>query len=220
VLEAYRQLEAHSTELAPELLERLALAGGWSRKLVACHPGAPPALLAQLATDELWTVRRAVASNPATSPEVLESLTTDPEVDVRWAVVSNPSTPQAALQVLFEQYLQGPDVGLGGNEVRVVFFTHPNFDPKVRREAMQAVIMRLVSSPLSPNRMVGLSHPETPVSELMKERNLRSPDWLERLALAISPNLPMAGLERLAGDAHQLVRAVARERLEAARRKT
>jgi pentose-5-phosphate-3-epimerase len=205
VLEAYQQLEAHSTELAPELLERLALAGGWSRKLVACHPGAPPALLAQLATDEFWTVRQAVASNPATSPGVLESLAADADLDVRKAVASNPSTPQAALQVLLE------DVDA---TVKRAALGHLNLDRGLRKLRCQAVIARCARSRESLNRMVGLSHPETPVSELMKQRNLRSPIWLERLALVMNPNLPQAGLARLAGDAHQLVRAVARSRLE------
>ncbi len=206
VLETYQQLEAHSSALTPEMLERLALAGGWSRRLVASHPGAPPALLAQLATDEFWTVRQAVASNPAAGPELLRSLAADADLDVRKAVASNASTPQAALQVLLE------DVD---DTVKRAALGHQNLDPELRKRRRQAVIARCARSKQGLNRMVGLSHPETPHSELMKQRNMQSAIWLERLALAMNPNLPQTGLARLAGDAHQLVRAVAQSRLEA-----
>ena len=205
VLETYQQLEAHSAELAPDLLERLALAGGWSRKLVARHPGAPSALLAQLAADEFWTVRQAVASNPAANSELLLGLASDADLDVRKAVASNPSTPQTALQVLLE------DVD---DTVKRTALGHHNLDPVMRERRRHAAIARCARSRESLNRMVGLSHPETPRSELMKQRNLQSAIWLERLALALNPNLPQIGLERLAGDAHQLVRAVAQSRLE------
>jgi hypothetical protein len=84
----------------------------------------------------------------------------------------------------------------------------------LRASRRRGVLERCTRAREGLNRAIGLSHPDTPAVELLKSRNIQSPEWLERLALALNPNLPRTGLDRLAHDGNRIVRAVAKQRLE------
>jgi bacterioferritin-associated ferredoxin len=207
VIEAYARAEALDASLEPAALEALSVAGAWARGLAARHPNTPQTALERLATDERWTVRQAVAGNPSAGPMLLESLLADTDLDVRRAVAAHPNTPQDALESLLNDAEDG---------VRRAALGNANLEPGLSASRRRRVIERCTRAREGLNRAIGLSHPDTPESELVKSRNLLSPEWLERLALALNPSLPHIGLDRLSRDGNRIVRAVARKRLEEA----
>jgi hypothetical protein len=58
----------------------------------AANPNTTPERLAELATDENWSVRECVARNPNTPAKTLEQLATDEDSEVRYWVANNPNT--------------------------------------------------------------------------------------------------------------------------------
>lgn len=116
---AHAEFASLAVELEELLGHVLATVGGRTR--VASYPDLPGGLLAMLARDEAFEVRRAVArnpgtphdvlrglaeewacrlalgANPATPPELLTGLAREWDPAIRRAVARNPSAPMAAL---------------------------------------------------------------------------------------------------------------------------
>lgn len=207
VTERYARAESLDASLPPDALEALSLAGAWARGLAARHPNTPQSALERLGMDERWAVRQAIAGNPNAGPALLERLASDSDLDVRRAVAGHPNTPQGALEALLNDAEDG---------VRRAALGNAGLEPELRASRRRRVIERSTSAKEGLNRAIGLSHPGTPQSELVKSRHLCSLEWLERLALALNPKLPMDGLEKLSRDGNRIVRALARQRLERA----
>jgi hypothetical protein len=69
---------------------------------LAINPNTPVELLAELAKDEKWTVRREVAQNPKTPVGVLKELSIDKEENVRYLVAKNPNSTAQILVSCFD----------------------------------------------------------------------------------------------------------------------
>jgi hypothetical protein len=91
--------------------------------------------------------------------------------------------------------------------------SHPNFDPKSRSEILRAALGRQKQSWGRFNEIVAMAHSDTPPAKLAAWCDSYLGDWQKRLALAMNPALPEEHLRRFAGDAHRLIRAVARQQL-------
>ncbi len=207
LIEIYARAEALDTHLEPAALEALSGAGAWARGLAARHPNTPQSALDHLGKDERWTVRQAVAGNPNAGASLLMALVADSDLDVRRAVAAHPNTPQDALESLLNDAEDG---------VRRAALGNTNLESGLRASRRRGVLERCTRATEGLNRAIGLSHADTPETELLKSRNLQSPEWLERLALVLNPSLPHVGLDRLARDGNRIVRAVAKKRLEQA----
>ena len=205
LVEGYARAEAQDTGLEPAALEALSLGGAWARGLAARHPNTPQNALVRLATDERWVVRQAVAGNSSAGATLLASMAADSDLDVRRSLAGHPNTPQDALETLLHDAEDG---------VRRAALGNPNLSAELRIARRRRAIGNCARAKEGLNRAIGLSHPDVPESELMKSRHLASGEWLERLALALNPTLPQAGIERLSRDGNRIVRAVAKSRLE------
>ncbi len=191
-------LEPHERALLGEIGTPLAL------KLVARDAATDAAALRALCANPDWRVRVAVAEHARSDAETLEVLTDDPDPDVRRALAHNPVTPAPLLRRL----ARDADMGV----VRAAL-EHPAQDPEFKRTARNATLARLLTG-RGLSRVVALGSPFLSRVEFAKTRNLHSPAWLERLALAHNPALPREILETLSKDANQFVRLSAQRRLE------
>lgn len=86
--------------ISGEELERVAAYGPWGRRLAARHPDADAGLLARLAEDADWQVRRAVARHGTTGPDTLVGLAQDVAADVRWSLLKHPAPPPEVFVLL------------------------------------------------------------------------------------------------------------------------
>lgn len=95
---------AAGSPYTPELvLARLALEPHWQlRRRVAENPHTPPEILARLARDEHPDVRLSLWDNPAIDEATLEALSQDESADVRLAIASDPRLPEKILRRLVQ----------------------------------------------------------------------------------------------------------------------
>jgi hypothetical protein len=200
----------------------------------AADPARPPAELMALADDEDDEVRAALATNPALGPAelldlkrcedwadndplVYEALAANPRAPAellreiaanrtalntaaRREVARNPATPPDVLSLLADE--------LYAADIRVILIGHPNLGPEQRAAMVSSSLEAAVGSGSPIYRAIALSHPD--VSPEAAERALRSPHWVERLAMALSPTTGAEALARLASDGNRLVRAAAK----------
>jgi hypothetical protein len=193
--------------LEPDVLGGLVATGApWALRVAAANRGASAEVLRALGPYEDWRVRAEVALNARSDHETLEVLVTDHDPDVRRAVALNSATPPPLLERLARDSDQ--------NVVRAAL-QHSRLEPALVAARRAAVLRRSLSA-RGLNRVLALAHPDLPRTEFTKRRNLHALAWLERLALATNQAAPRAALEVLSRDANQLVRRVARQRLEAA----
>jgi hypothetical protein len=209
-LEMQQRLEEKRSGLTSKQLTHLASAGAYTRALVASRRDAPAYVLSKLAKDTDQMVRFAVASNPATEAGLLHILASDDDPIVQSRVAENPNASEATLKMLLEN---------GDSVTKCAVLGNPALNPALGDGYRKSLIMRSLLMPRTLNRIIALAAPDAPIRELMKQRNLRSSEWVERLALTMNPSLPYAGLEQLAEDANQLVRAVARQQLALRKRR-
>jgi hypothetical protein len=173
---------------------------------------APDWLLGALARSESDETRQLVTLPPDTPWRETEATPNPPKIFKNWAgweeVLRDPNASSQALEALIEN---------GTSKERNAALRHPNLSAAFLSQHRKRSLLRRLDSWSGADIMVALASPELPIGNLL--RSLRSNYWFARLALAMNPNLPMAGLKRLADDAHRLVRAVVKKRLEAAGRK-
>jgi hypothetical protein len=202
----------------------------------AADPTRPLAELMALADAEDAEVRAALAGNPALGPAdllelkriedrndnaplVYESLAANPQAPgellreialnrtalntaARREVARNLAAPRDVLVLLADE--------LYAADIRIILASHPNLGPEQREVMVASSLEAAIGSGNSIYRAVALAHPAASPESIAAA--LRSPHWIERLAVALSPATDAAALARLVGDGNRLVRAAARDR--------
>lgn len=179
------------------------------RAALAANPALGPAELTRLKRFEDWAdndplVYEALAANRRTPAELLREIAANKialNTAARREVARNPTAPPDVLTLLADEPYAA--------EIRVILAGHPNLGPEQRATMIASSLGAAIASGSPIYRAIALAHPD--VSPDAVELALRSPHWVERLALALSPAAGAAELGRLAEDGHRLVRAAAAE---------
>ena len=184
---------------------------------VAGNPNTLAVVLGALAKDKYLWVRSSVAANPNTPVAMLEALAKDEEDDVRISVAENPNAPVTLLGRMIEldqeervrqvSDLQSSpwiasELASASKECRAAvdqgnFLCFLGKDPNrtVLSRRPLGILMALCGGPfVEPSRIA---------------RVAGSGDWLIRAAVAQNRGLPPNLRNKLASDAHPLVRALA-----------
>lgn len=191
---------ASPKEVEPELLERLAHRGVWSRCVAANHPSTPSSLIEKLLTDENPLVRQAVAGRRDISEALLLRLLQDPDERVVFQAAQHPNTPLPTLTEIVERripFLFG------------VVANHPDASPELlarlvkedssrfntvrratarREDVTEKLLTRLSQDADEEVRLLVAQHPETPSDYLIKLSKDGSPQV--RRAVAQNENTP------------------------------
>lgn len=181
------------------------------RAALAANPALGPAELLRLKRFEDWAendprVYEALAANQQSPAELLREIAQNRialNTAARREVARNPATPPDVLNLLADEPYAA--------DIRVILAGHPNLGPEQRAVMVTSSLEAAIGSGHPIYRAIALSHPgiQPEVYDLV----LRSPHWIERLALALSPGVSREALERLIQDGNRLVRAAAREQL-------
>ncbi len=148
------------------------------RVALASHPGVEPRLLAELAGDESWRVRKEVASNPGCPIDLLVVLSGDEHAQVRGRVAARPSLPSTALGALAAD---------SSPRVRAAVATHPATPP--------AALAALAEDAIAAVRLLVARHRATPTPALALLSEDR--DGEVRLAIARNPSTPSLALAKM-----------------------
>ena len=205
-LEIIARAEQLDASLEPQHLVMLAGQGVRARTLAAKNTNTDSTTLHSLAQDEDWHVRQAVAQNLGADLNTLKLLAEDSDRDVRAAVAENTGTGPK----LLEQFVIDSD-----ELVRNAALRNSHLPASILESQRRTVLGKLARAREPFNRMIALMHPLFPIRELRKNRNVRSLEWRERLAVAHNPNLPLEVLQTMTTDANRIVRAAAIEQLAA-----
>ena len=172
------------------VLEVLSSDADWEvRETVAQHPSLTPNMIDGLAKDHWDLVRELVAAHPNAAPKTLDELANDQDVDVKLAVAENANTSPETLERLSNH---------SDMRIRAAVATHPNIP--------QALLDRLSEDKSTwVQRLVRWRDPEATGEDLTEAARVRK--TASRVIAAMSPNTPVAVLERLARDDHPRVRA-------------
>lgn len=220
---------AYNPSTPASILETLAKdSSGQLRELVAQNPNTPAAILENLSNDTREQVRRYVAQNPNTPAAVLKNLSNDTSEQMRIYVAGNPHAPVIALETLAMDSAEQVRVRVANNhntpkQIAVLALLN------LTKEQKQIMIAALKQNPnyfntdiipvalsncltKSFSRLVVFLHPQTPPNILAK--NAKSPQWMERYAIASNPNTPCETLKTLANDVNIFVRAAACQRMD------
>jgi hypothetical protein len=194
--------------------EREALAGmldsadAAERARAAADQRVPPARLAEAKLREDWNdsdpaIYEALAGNPSSPAELLLALASDfsaLNTRARRAVAHNPSAPAAALERLADEPF--------ALDIPLALATHPNTGAAQRERMAAAALERAWHSEDPFYRAIAIAQPGADAERLAAA--IRSPYWVERLAVALNPSTPAAARAALAEDGIRPVRAAAR----------
>jgi hypothetical protein len=206
------------------------------RSLAAADPQRPWAELMALADDEDAEVRATLAGNPALGPTDLLELKlredcNDNDPRVYEALAANPQAPgellrsiamnrtalnTAARRKVARNLATPPDVlilladELYAADIRIILASHPNLGPEQRAIMVTSSLEAALGSGSPIYRAIALSY--AAVDPAIIALALRSPHWIERLAVALSPAADATTLAHLTEDGNRLVRAAAQER--------
>jgi hypothetical protein len=180
------------------------------RAALAGNPALSPTDLLQLklredCNDSDPRVYEALAANPQAPGELLRSIAmnrTALNTAARRKVARNPATPSDVLILLADE--------LYATDIRIILASHPNLGPEQRAIMVTSSLEAALGSGSPIYRAIALSHPA--VDPAIIALALRSPHWIERLAVALSPAADSITLAHLTEDGNRLVRAAAQER--------
>jgi len=173
------------------------------RAALAANPALGPEELLKLKHFEDWAenepmVYEALAANPRSPAEVLREIAQDRialNTVARREVARNPATPTDVLMLLAnEEYAA---------DIRIILARHPNLGAEQRAMMVANSLAAAISSNHPIYRAISLAHPDVPPE--VADQALRSPHWVERLALTLNPAADTATLAQLAGDGNRLV---------------
>uniref|UniRef100_A0A0C1QXN8 Leucine rich repeat variant n=1 Tax=Tolypothrix bouteillei VB521301 TaxID=1479485 RepID=A0A0C1QXN8_9CYAN len=170
------------------------------REAVAQNPNTPIGILEQLSKDRNTAVLLHIAQKTHLSPEILEELASSKSAEVRKKVMVNPSLPKEAVERI-----------LCGEYATDYLKLHPDFFSR-HPDRLAVVLDCYARSQFPLVSFIALKQPQIS-QELLQEKSV-SISWLERLAVAQNAQATQQILIQLAQDSNQLVRAVAKDRLQ------
>lgn len=184
------ELVARHPKAPPAILAQLA----WQaavQKLIAVHPNTPQDVLLKFARNQNSSLRAWVARNPALDARSMAKLATDPDWEVREALATNPELTEEAIRLLAENNWN-EEIGLSLVEQRRI-------PPDILAQMAEWPNVRL--------RRRLARHFKTPPEVLVRFASEADP--LVRLEVAAHFATPAEVRNKLSQDAHPLVRLAA-----------
>ncbi|MEH1951883.1 MAG: hypothetical protein V7K77_33765 [Nostoc sp.] len=170
------------------------------REAVAQNPNTAISTLEQLSKDKNYEVLLHIAEKTNLSPEILEELAGSKSDQVREKAMLNPSLPKEAVEHI-----------LCGEYATHYLKLNPDFLSR-HPDSLAVTLNHYAKSQFPLVSFIALNQPQIS-QELLQEKSL-SISWLERLAVAQNPQATQQILIQLAQDSNQLVRAVAKDKLQ------
>ena len=168
------------------------------KEAVAYHEKTPADCLERLALDEERQIRNNVASNPSAPANCIINLSRDRSAEVKRSVFKNPNLPDELVEEMLcddralDLLTERPDIGVQHADVIAAVVLHyymKTTDPICRYFALCSTV----------------------ISEGALAEASLSLRWIERLGAAQNIKTPADAVARLKVDAHQIVRAAARQ---------
>lgn len=183
------------------------------QRCVAANPATPVGILTTLAGHHNSSVRKSVAANLATPVYILATLASDPDINVRVCAVDNPASPAdqlaaAECEALQKAMLLDPRRSPWWTD-QLAKLKPKDADLKRACETGDVLYLpdkvaeKACRKKILAWRLLGLSHQFAAPEELAKRS--RSTEWVERMAVARSPNSPPNVIEILRKDPHRMV---------------